>query len=235
MPAIAPGAIFPLTLIQSNMIVQMTKTILFALILVGTVSCTSTEQKSDGDGSTVGTDSITQSQTLENENMATTVTLQGNPFKLTGELPQTGAQAPDFKAAKADLSDVKLSGYKGKRVILNVFPSIDTGVCAQSVRRFNKLASELDNTVVLCISKDLPFASSRFCAAEGLSNVETLSLFRDDDMAKAYGLEIAEGPMRGLMARSVFVLDENGKILYTQLVPEITEEPDYDSALAALK
>lgn len=167
--------------------------------------------------------------------MATTVTLQGNPFKLTGDLPQAGAQAPDFKAAKADLSDVKLSDYKGKRVILNIFPSTDTGVCAQSVRQFNKLASELENTVVLCISKDLPFASSRFCAAEGLNNVVTLSLFRDDDMVKAYGLEIAEGPMRGLMARSVYVLDENGKILYTQLVSEITEEPDYDAALAALK
>ena len=167
--------------------------------------------------------------------MAPTVTLSGNPFRLSGEQPQIGTEAPDFKAAKADLSDVKLSDWRGKKVILNIFPSIDTGVCAQSVRRFNKLASENPGTVVLCISKDLPFASSRFCAAEGLDNVITLSLFRDDDMVKAYGLEIAEGPLRGLMARSVYVLDEKGKVLHFRLVPEITEEPDYDAALAALK
>ena len=213
----------------------MDKTLLISLIILGTVACTPAEQKAAADGSKTETDTIIQSQTLENISMATTVTLQGNPFKLTGAQPQAGAQAPDFKAAKADLSDVKLSDYKGKRVILNIFPSIDTGVCAQSVRRFNKLASELDNSVVLCISKDLPFASSRFCAAEGLNNVITLSLFRDDDMVKAYGLEIAEGPMRGLMARSVYVLDEKGKILYFELVPEITQEPDYEAALAALK
>ena len=213
----------------------MTKNILLGLLLFGAVSCTPSEQKAAESGSMTETDSITQPQTLENDNMATTVTLQGNPFKLTGAQPAVGTQAPDFKAAKADLSDVKLSDYKGKRVILNIFPSIDTGVCAQSVRQFNKLASELDNSVVLCLSKDLPFASSRFCAAEGLNNVETLSLFRDDDMVKAYGLEIAEGPMRGLMARAVYVLDEAGKILYFELVPEITQEPNYDAALATLK
>ena len=213
----------------------MTKNIFLMILLLGAVSCTPGEQKTAESGSMTETDSITQPQTLENDNMATPVTLQGNPFMLTGAQPAVGAQAPDFKAAKADLSDVKLSDYKGKRVILNIFPSIDTGVCAQSVRQFNKLASELDNTVVLCISKDLPFASSRFCAAEGLNNVETLSLFRDDAMVKAYGLEIAEGPMRGLMARAVYVLDETGKILHFELVPEITQEPNYDAALAALK
>ena len=213
----------------------MTKNFLLTLLLIGAVSCTTGEQKSAENSSMTETDSITQPQTLEKDNMATTVTLQGNPFKLTGAQPAVGAQAPDFKAAKADLSDVKLSDYKGKRVILNIFPSIDTGVCAQSVRQFNKLASELENSVVLCLSKDLPFASSRFCAAEGLNNVETLSLFRDEDMVKAYGLEIAEGPMRGLMARAVYVLDEAGKILYFELVPEITQEPNYDAALSALK
>lgn len=213
----------------------MNKNYVLPLLLMGAISCSPSEQKDDQGGFNTKTDLITQHQTSENENMATTVTLQGNPFKLNGTQPQVGSQAPEFSAAKADLSEVKLSDYKGKRVILNIFPSIDTGVCAQSVRQFNKLASELENTVVLCLSKDLPFASSRFCAAEGLKNVETLSLFRDDEMSKEYGLEIAEGPMRGLMARAVYVLDEAGKILYTELVPEITQEPNYDGALAALK
>ena len=214
----------------------MKGTFFSSLLLLFAVSCTPAEQKETSDGFRAETDTISQTTISENNtDMASTVKLQGNPFSLNGVQPQNGTQAPDFKAAKADLSDVKLSDYKGKRVILNIFPSIDTGVCAQSVRQFNKLASELDNAVVLCISKDLPFASSRFCAAEGLNNVETLSLFRDDDLVNSYGLEIAEGPMRGLTARAVFVIDESGKIIYSQLVPEITEEPNYDAALAALK
>lgn len=203
------------------------------------ISCNRGEQNGDSGSFTTRKTivEITQHQNNKEEipNMATTVKLKGNDIKLTGNQPQVGEKAPDFVAAKGDLSDVKLSDYKGKRVILNVFPSVDTGVCAQSVRQFNKMASEHDNTVVLCISKDLPFASQRFCAAEGLNNVVTLSLFRDNDFVKAYGLEIAEGPMRGLLARSVYVIDEEGKIIYHRLVPEITEEPDYDAALKALK
>lgn len=143
--------------------------------------------------------------------------------------------APDFTATKSDLSDVKLSDYLGKKVILNVFPSIDTGVCAQSVRTFNKAAASLQNTQVLCISKDLPFAQARFCGAEGIANVTTLSVFRDDTFAKAYGVELAESVMRGLLARCVFVVDEKGQIVYEELVPEITSEPNYQAALDALK
>ncbi|MBJ5871509.1 thiol peroxidase, partial [Salmonella enterica subsp. enterica serovar Derby] len=134
-----------------------------------------------------------------------------------------------------DLSDVSLSQYAGKRKVLNIFPSIDTGVCAASVRKFNQLATEVENTVVLCVSADLPFAQSRFCGAEGLSNVITLSTLRNNEFLKNYGVEIVDGPLKGLAARAVIVLDENDNVIFSQLVDEITHEPDYDAALNVLK
>lgn len=164
-----------------------------------------------------------------------TVTFTGIPVQLNGELPATGQIAPDFGGIKGDLSSVKLNEFKGKKVVLNVFPSLDTPVCAASVRRFNKEASSLENTVVLCISKDLPFAQSRFCTTEGLENVVPLSIFRCKCFVEKYGLEITEGALKGLLARAVLVIDENGVIVYEELVPEITNEPDYESALKALK
>lgn len=161
-------------------------------------------------------------------------TFLGNPVALTGALPAVGTEAPDFKGIKGDLSTVKISDFRGKRVVLNIFPSLDTEVCAASVRRFNKEAAALDNTVVLCISKDLPFAQSRFCTTEGLQNVLPLSVFRCECVEKGYGIGIAEGPLDGLLARAVVVIDEKGTIVYEELVDEITHEPDYAAALAAL-
>lgn len=163
-----------------------------------------------------------------------TVTFKGTPVQLNGDLPKVGGKAPEFGGIKGDLSKVKLPEFEGKKVVINVFPSLDTPVCAASVRRFNKEASSLENTVVLCVSKDLPFAQSRFCTTEGLDNVIPLSLFRCKCFPAKYGLEMTEGPLKGLFARAVIVLDEHGIILYEQLVPEITDEPDYDAAIAAL-
>ncbi len=166
----------------------------------------------------------------------TTTKLKGElTINLLGAMPEVGADAPAFTAVKADLAEVSLSDYKGKTVILNIFPSIDTGVCAASVSRFNKIASELKDTVVLCISKDLPFAQARFCGAEGLDNVETLSTFRCDCFEKGYGVLMTDGPLKGLLARSVAVIDPAGKVVYTQLVSDITEEPDYDRAIGAVQ
>ncbi|MFP8967808.1 thiol peroxidase [Pokkaliibacter sp. CJK22405] len=162
-----------------------------------------------------------------------TVTLQGNPVQTIGELPAVGSQAPAFTAVKTDLSELTLESLKGKRVVLNIFPSVDTGTCAQSVRMFNQKASSLDNTVVICISKDLPFALARFCGAEGLENVIPASAFRSA-FAKDYGIEMTSGPIAALCARSVVVIDTEGKVSYTQLVSEIADEPDYDAALKAL-
>ncbi|MBI9076518.1 MAG: thiol peroxidase [Desulfatibacillum sp.] len=162
-------------------------------------------------------------------------TLQGNPFQTTGELPAVGTAAPGFTLAKTDLSDISLDAYKGKKIILNIFPSVDTGVCATSVRKFNAQASSLENTVVLCVSMDLPFALGRFCGAEGLDDVVPVSDFRTGDFGRAYGIRIATGPLTGLLARSVVVVSPEGKVTYTQLVPETGEEPDYEAALAALK
>lgn len=162
-----------------------------------------------------------------------TVTLKGNPTSTNGELPSVGATAPDFALVKADLSELTLGEYKGKRVVLNIFPSIDTPTCAQSVRTFNEQASKLDNTVVLCVSQDLPFAQARFCGAEGLDNVVTGSAFRGD-FAETYGVLLTDGPLAGVTARAVVVVDENGNVSYTELVGEIADEPDYDSALKAL-
>lgn len=167
--------------------------------------------------------------------MSQLVHFQGNPIAVAGSIPQAGSKAQPFTLVAKDLSDVTLSQFAGKRKVLNIFPSIDTGVCAASVRKFNQLATEIDNTVVLCISADLPFAQARFCGAEGLNNVITLSTFRNGEFLKNYGVELIEGPLQGLAARAVVVIDENDNVIFSQLVNEITTEPDYDAALAVLK
>ena len=164
-----------------------------------------------------------------------TTKFKGNPVNLYGEFVKAGDKAPEFELTKTDLSSLKLSELKGKKVILNIFPSLDTEVCATSVRKFNKMAAELNNTVVLAISKDLPFAHSRFCTIEGIDNVIPLSDFRKSDFDESYGLLMKDSPLHGLLARAVVVINEDGKIVYTELVPEITQEPDYDKALEALK
>lgn len=162
------------------------------------------------------------------------VTLKGNAVQVDGQFPQAGQQAPALQLTAKDLSDVSLTNFAGKRKVLNIFPSVDTPTCATSVRTFNQEASKLNNTAVLCISADLPFAQARFCGAEGLENVTTLSNFRSPEFLKAYGVAIASGPLTGLAARAVIVLDETDKVIYSQLVPEITQEPDYAAAIAAL-
>ena len=164
-----------------------------------------------------------------------TVTLKGSPIHTNGELPAVGAKAPDFQLTTVDLKDVGLGEWKGKKKILNIVPSLDTSVCATSTRKFNESAGKMPNTVVLVISADLPFASKRFCTTEGLQNVVPLSLVRGKHMAKDYGVFIEDGPLAGLAARAVVVLDENDKVVYRQLVPEIGQEPDYDKALAAVR
>lgn len=164
-----------------------------------------------------------------------TVTFHEKPVTVDGQVPAAGAKAPGFRLVNGELADVSLSDFAGKRKILNIFPSVDTGVCAASVRRFNELAGQLDNTVVLCISADLPFAQKRFCGAEGLENVVNLSTMRGREFLQDYGVAIASGPMVGLTARAVVVLDEQDKVLHSELVPEIGQEPDYQAALAALR
>ena len=165
--------------------------------------------------------------------MATTA-FEGSPVTTSGELPEVGAAAPDFTLTGTDLSDVKLSDFAGKRVVLNVFPSVDTGVCAASVRKFNEIAAGLDNTVVVTVSRDLPFALARFCGAEGIENVVATSAFRSS-FGEDYGFVQQDGPLAGLLARSVLIINEQGKVAYTQLVPEIKQEPNYDEAVAALQ
>lgn len=161
---------------------------------------------------------------------------QGAPVSLAGEFIAVGAQAPEFSLVKGDLSSFTLADIKGKYAILNIFPSMDTGVCAASVRKFNKLAAGMDNTVVLAISKDLPFAQGRFCTAEGIENVIPLSDYRyTSDFGEKYGVLMTDGVLCGLLARAVVIINPEGKAIYTELVPEITQEPDYDVALAALK
>lgn len=162
------------------------------------------------------------------------ITLGGNPIKTSGELPKTGAHAPEFNLVKTDLSTVSLADFKGSKLVLNIFPSVDTGTCAASVRKFNEKASGLENTKVLCISRDLPFAQKRFCGAEGLDNVINLSDFKDGSFGSAYGLTITDGPLAGLHSRVVIVLDEEGNVKYTEQVNEIADEPNYENALAAL-
>ena len=164
-----------------------------------------------------------------------TVTLKGNTIETSGNLPKIGSKAPDFKLTATDLSTKTLNDFKGHQLVLNIFPSIDTGTCAQSVRQFNKEASELKNTKVLCISKDLPFAHSRFCGAEGLKNVVSLSDYKDSSFGKTYGVDFITGPLESLLSRSVVVIDEHGIITHTEQVSETVNEPDYSAALKALK
>lgn len=161
-----------------------------------------------------------------------TITLKGNEIHTNGELPAVGTSLPGFTLVASNLSEKSATDFQGKRVVLNIFPSIDTGTCAASVRHFNVDASALENTVVLCISKDLPFALNRFCGAEGIANVETLSAFRSSDFDF---LKFSDGPLKGLLSRSVIVADETGKVLYTEQVAETTNEPNYEAALAVLK
>lgn len=163
------------------------------------------------------------------------VTFKGNPIQLAGSLPAVGSKAPAFELVAGDLSDKTLADFVGKRKVLNIFPSIDTPVCAASVRHFNQDAAALANTVVLCISADLPFAQGRFCGAEGIKNVTMLSTLRGGGFLRNYGVAIDGGPLTGLAARAVLVLDDNDKVLHAQLVPEIGQEPDYAAALAALR
>jgi thiol peroxidase len=164
-----------------------------------------------------------------------TVTLKGNPIHTNGELPAKGARAPDFRLVPGDLKDVSLEAFRGKRKVLNIVPSLDTPTCAMSTRKFNESAGALANTVVLVVSADLPFAAKRFCTTEGLANVVPLSMMRSKDFARDYGVLIEDGPLAGLTARAVVVLDEQDRVIHTQLVPEIGQEPDYEAALKAVR
>ncbi len=165
----------------------------------------------------------------------TEIALKGNPVNTSGTLPETGGNAPDFTLTRTDLTDVSLADYKGKKMVLNIFPSIDTDVCAMSVRKFNAEAASLDNTAILCVSMDLPFAHKRFCGAEGIDRVETVSELRDRTFGDSYGVRMVDGPLKGLLSRAVVVMDASGTVVYTQQVPEIGEEPDYKKALKAAK
>ena len=178
-------------------------------------------------------ENLTKSSNMQNTN-GTTITLGGNTIHTIGKLPAVGTQVKDFTLTSVDLSDKTLADFKGKYVIMNIFPSVNTGVCSKSVRKFNEDAAAMNNATVLCISKDLPFAQKQFCGAEGIDHVVMLSDFRTD-FGKTYGVEITDGPMRGLLSRAVIVVDPQGKIVYEQQVPEIGQEPDYTSAIAAVK
>ncbi|MCX7548356.1 thiol peroxidase [Xanthomarina sp. F1114] len=162
------------------------------------------------------------------------VTFHGDAIQTSGTLPNVGTKAPNFKLTSTDLKTKSLSDYTGSKVVLNIFPSVDTGTCAQSVRQFNQEAAELDNTKVLCISRDLPFALNRFCGAEGLNNVISLSDFKDGNFGKSYGVNFTNGPLEALLSRCVVVLDENGTVKYTEQVQETADEPNYKAALEAL-
>lgn len=159
------------------------------------------------------------------------IMLHGNPIHTGGELPEIGSLAPDFRLTDSELAEKSLADFSGKKIVLNIFPSVDTTVCAMSVRKFNELAASHEGTVVLCISADLPFALSRFCGAEGLDRVVTLSDFRNKEFGTVYGVRIVDGPLTGLLSRAVVVIDQTGKVVYTEQVPEIGQEPDYDMAL----
>jgi len=163
------------------------------------------------------------------------ITFKGNPVATIGDLPAVGRPAPDFTLTRDDLSAIRKQDLAGKNVVLNIFPSIDTSVCATSVRTFNQRAAALPNTVVLCVSKDLPFALKRFCGAEGIDNVTTASGFRGPDFGKDYGVTMVDGPLAGLFARAIVVFDAKGNVVHTELVPEIAQEPNYDQAIAAVR
>jgi thiol peroxidase len=162
------------------------------------------------------------------------ITFKGSKVKTSGELPKVGAAALDFSLVKNDLSEVSLSDLKGKNIVLNIFPSLDTGVCAASVRRFNKEAASMPNTVILAVSADLPFASARFCTTEGIENVIPASVFRNPEFAKSYGVLMTDGPLKGLLARAVVVINSQGNVSYTELVPEIAQEPNYQAAISSI-
>lgn len=164
-----------------------------------------------------------------------TISFKGSPCHTFGNIPAVGSKAPDFTLVSPELKELHFADYQGKRVVLNVFPSLDTSVCAASVRRFNKEASSLNNAVVLCVSMDLPFAAGRFCTAEGLDNVTPASAFRSPEFSKNYGLQLVDGPLAGLLARAVIIIDEKGNVAYSDLVEEITDEPKYDEALDVLR
>lgn len=166
--------------------------------------------------------------------MATTA-FKGKPVSTNGDLPKIGSKAPDFHLVDVDLKDVRLNDFAGKKKLLNIVPSLDTGICAMSTKKFNDFAKSRNDVTVLTISADLPFAQKRFCSAENIANVKTLSMMRSRNFAKDYGLLLQDGPMAGITARSVIVLDENDKVIYEELVPEIAQEPDYEKAIAALK
>lgn len=163
-----------------------------------------------------------------------TVTIKGSQIETYGNLPLVGSAAPEFKLISKDLEEITLDSLKGKKIILNIFPSIDTPVCATSTRRFNKEAASLKNTIVVCVSADLPFAAGRFCSAEGIDNVKTGSVFRDDEFGKKYGVEMVTGPFSQLLSRAVVIIDEAGKIIYTEQVSEIADEPNYEAALKSV-
>ncbi|ABL64998.1 thiol peroxidase [Chlorobium phaeobacteroides] len=163
-----------------------------------------------------------------------TITLKGNPIETSGSLPPVGSDSPFFCLVKTDLSEAGPADFEGRRMVFNIFPSLDTPVCAASVRRFNQEAASFDNTVVLCISADLPFAHSRFCETEGLKNVVSLSSFRSPDFGSSFGVSITNGPLKGLLCRAVVIVDAEHKVIYSELVPEIVQEPDYSAALKAL-
>ncbi len=164
-----------------------------------------------------------------------TITLKGNPVETIGDLPEMGSLAPAFTLVDTTLKEISLNDFDGKKIVLNIFPSLDTAVCAASVRRFNSEASDLPGTVVLCISADLPFAHKRFCVAEGLDDVVSLSVFRSPEFGRDYGVTMTTGPLAGLLSRAVVVVDRNGRVIYTQQVPEIAEEPDYEGVLDSLR
>jgi thiol peroxidase len=163
------------------------------------------------------------------------ITLKGSPINTIGDLPTVGSKAPEFTLVGSDLSTQSLADFKGSKIILNIFPSLDTSVCANSVREFNVKSASLDNVKVLCISKDLPFAHARFCETEGIKNVINLSEFRDTNFGDKYQVTIADGPLEGIFSRAILIIDEEGRVIYAQQVPEITQEPDYESALNAVK
>ncbi len=162
------------------------------------------------------------------------ITLRGNPIHTSGDLPKTGAAAPAYTLVRTDLSEISGKDLAGQRVVLNIFPSLDTPTCAASVRKFNARANEKPNTTILCVSADLPFAQKRFCGAEGLDNVVPASTFRNADFGQAFGVTLVDGPLKGLLARAVVVVDGSGKVIHTELVPEIAQEPDYNAALSVL-
>ena len=164
-----------------------------------------------------------------------TTAFKGTPVHTCGHLPHTGSLAPRFTLTRGDLTELRSEELKGRRIVLNIFPSLDTAVCATSVRKFNQLAASLDNTTVVAVSKDLPFAQSRFCTTEGIENLIAASAFRSPEFAREYGIEMVDGPLAGLLARAVVIIDGTGRIIYTELVPEITHEPNYEAAIKALK